>query len=417
LNGADDRREVFELADTVRDTLMASSAALIYSNHLTWSGPKSPSLKAESAGAALGLCNNEPFAGEPCAAFCSAVLIDDDLVLTAGHCLGSTPAQATEVCQSLQVVFGYAVVAKNQMPTIVGDQVFSCRKVVLLDPDFAIFQLDRPAPAPLAPARAAMSTVRSGDRLVVASYTAGLPLKVELEATVTSASPRGSFVLASDTFLGSSGGGLFTQSLELAGLFERGEPDWVNLGGCSRARQSTTPSEEGQSVLPVYDSLCARGWQSERLCGLQPVCGDRPCSAACPNDCPLPRCGDLLCEPPERAICAEDCSRYDDVPISWLGDPASYPPDTLGSSKPVVSAASGGCAISNERPAAAAAAWCLVLVAPALRWRRRLRTGKLRIRERLTQSVRRRLRARRPDLAGLTNIATLAGCRKRGRLS
>ena len=376
LNGVDNRKEVFELNDTVRNTLMASSAALVYSNHLIWGDSKSLRLKAESASAALNLCDDEPFADEPCAAFCSAVLIDDDLVLTAGHCLGGTAAQATQVCQNLQAVFGYALLAKAQLPTLAGDRVFSCRRVVLLGPEFAIFQLDRRAAAPLTPAQVAGTIVRSGDQLIVASYTAGLPLKVELEASVTSALPDGSFVVASDTCFGSSGGALFTQSLELVGLFERGEPDWVNSGSCSRARQSTAPAEEGRSVLTAYDSLCKAGWRSERLCGAQPACGDGSCSAACSNPCSPPTCGDLVCEPTERAVCSRDCSRYDDVPGDWLDDPAHHPShQTANSAEPVALVASGGCAISHRR--VTAAAWCLLLIVPALRRRRRLQLSRI----------------------------------------
>src|SRR5262249_38343194 len=42
--------------------------------------------RASSWGDLQELCPGEPFADQPAAAFCSGVLVDWDLVLTAGHC-------------------------------------------------------------------------------------------------------------------------------------------------------------------------------------------------------------------------------------------------------------------------------------------------------------------------------------------
>jgi len=354
LNGVDDRKEAFELDEATRASVTSSSAALVYLNHLSWGAPDVVSLNAESAGEALGLCDGEPFANEPSAAFCSAVLIDDDLVLTAAHCVGRDAASAAQVCHRLQVVFGYELSAPNSNPELRGDQVFSCRRVVMVGAapaDYAVLQLDRPVVAPLTPARFAAESVEVGDQLLVASYGEGLPLKVELQAQVTSKSlAADSFVLASDTFAGSSGGGLFTTSLDLIGLFVNGAPDWVQENGCKRATRSLIPAEQGQPVAAVPDAICATGWQSERLCASELNCSDAACRAACPGNCPVPRCGDALCERLERQNCARDCSPYANVPSSWLGDPTLYPVprESEPSSSPVGSA--GGCAMSDRGP-------------------------------------------------------------------
>lgn len=373
LNGGDDRKEAFDLDEATRSSITSSSAALLYLNRLSWGPTDAVSLNTLSAGVALGLCDDEPFADEPSAAFCSAVLIDDDLVLTAAHCVGRDAASATEVCHRLQVVFGYALFAPNSQPELHGDQVFSCRRVVTVGAapaDYAVLQLDRPVGAPLTPARFATDSVELGDRLVVASYGAGLPLKVELQAEVTSTSlAADSFVVASDTFAGSSGGSLFTTSLDLIGLFVSGGADWVQVDGCKRALRSAVPAEQGQTVTGVQDAICATGWPSERLCASQSNCSHAACSAACPGNCPVPRCGDALCERSERQSCARDCSPYADVPSSWLDDPAFYraPQEPEPSSSPVVSAG-GGCALS-DRGRRNTLWWPLGLVIPMLRRR------------------------------------------------
>ena len=374
LNGNDDRLEVFELDEATRQATVSSSAALVYANHVSWDGPSGVSLNAESAAVAFGLCSDEPFGSEPSAAFCSGVLIDDDLLLTAGYCLGDDVASARQLCQRVQVVFGYVLQAADSQPQVDANQVFSCRRVVTLSAapvDLAVLQLDRAASALLAPAQFAASAVEPGDSLLIASYGSGLPLKVELAAPVTSASTTdGSFVLGSDTFSGSSGGGLFTKAFELAGLFEEGEPDWVKSDGCSRTQHSATPAERGQPTSAVAAAVCASGWQSNRLCGVQPDCGQAVCSAACPENCAAPRCGDLLCQPSERQTCASDCARYADVPSSWLDDPAAYrghkeaaAPTAAGLS------ASGGCALSGRGPPGPAW-WPIGLAVPLLRRRR-----------------------------------------------
>jgi len=371
LNGGDDRKEVFELDEVTRSSVTSSSAALLYLNRLSWGPADAVSLNAVSAGVALGLCDDEPFANEPLAAFCSTVLIDDDLVLTAAHCVGRDAASATQVCQRLQVVFGFELFAPNSEPELHGDQVFGCRRVVTVGEapaDYAVLQLDRPVAAPLAAARFATESVELGDRLVVSSYGEGLPLKVELQAQVTGTSlGADSFVLASDTFAGSSGGGLFTTSLDLIGLFVSGASDWLQVNGCKRALRSVSPAEQGQPVAGVQDAICATGWRSERLCASQSDCSHAACSAACPGNCPPPRCGDALCERSERQSCARDCSPYANVPSSWLGDPALYraPREPEPSSSRVLSPG-GGCALS-DRGQRNTHWWLLGLVIPILR--------------------------------------------------
>lgn len=106
LNGEDDRSELFEVekADE-REVLQRGVAALMWAHRIDVRRPRE--LRATSAGEALGLCDDEKFAVQPSASFCSATLIDDELVLTAGHCLGDDAAAAAERCQRLWITFDY----------------------------------------------------------------------------------------------------------------------------------------------------------------------------------------------------------------------------------------------------------------------------------------------------------------------
>ncbi|MEO0325944.1 MAG: trypsin-like serine protease, partial [Myxococcota bacterium] len=100
-----------------------------------------PDLQSEQ-----GLCDDESFLEQPTAGFCSGTLIADDLVLTAGHCLSSAD------CRNTLFVFDYTW-ADGELGVIEDQDVFECARVVArrppnsigLDPEYAIFQLDRPA--------------------------------------------------------------------------------------------------------------------------------------------------------------------------------------------------------------------------------------------------------------------------------
>jgi hypothetical protein len=99
--GTDDRKEYFEVTD--EGTLATMSQATVALVSKTWVGPQSGPFAATtpSWGDLDGPCPGERFADQPAAAFCTGVLVDWDLVLTAGHC-----ARATTV-NDMAAVFDY----------------------------------------------------------------------------------------------------------------------------------------------------------------------------------------------------------------------------------------------------------------------------------------------------------------------
>ena len=60
-----------------------------------------------------------PFSDQPSSAQCSGVLIDDDLVLTAAHCLRALP------CEEWRLVFGFYYIAPGVLNAIRSEDVFS----------------------------------------------------------------------------------------------------------------------------------------------------------------------------------------------------------------------------------------------------------------------------------------------------
>jgi len=366
INGADDRLELYEhepVGD--RELLGRSVAALMWAHRVDYATPKS--LRAISAEQALGLCPDERFAEQPAAAFCSATLIDKDLVLTAGHCLGGSQQEAEDRCKRLRVVFGYYYASPSELGLASADDVYACRQVVYHQhtssdqnfADVAVLQLDRPVTANRQPVILGVDRPQAGDALVAAGNGVGLPMKVDAGGRVMEVPLDADyFVVSTDSFEGGSGGPVFNDAMALVGYQVRGEQDWQAGNGCYEARHSEQPMEQHQFAQFAIQLMCDSSWPSETLCHRSTECGDGVCAGAetnksCPQDCPAARCGDDLCEPSERLHCAQDCSAYADVPAAWMEDPASF---HWLSSPPAVQAATpkGGC---SAKPLAPASPW------------------------------------------------------------
>jgi V8-like Glu-specific endopeptidase len=340
LVGSDDRLELFQAPKEVRSGVGAA-AAFIFGNHLRWRPDGGVTLDAPTLRDNLNVCPDEAFSAEPTAAFCSGVLLDENLVATAGHCLGDDPAAT---CRQMFVTFGYAYDAPGVAIELSSERVFACRNVVVVDrsdADFAVVELERPAR--IAPPVRSERPLAAGDALVVASYPSGLPLKVEVGATVLDAPPGIYFGAATDTFAGSSGGPLFDDAGGLVGIMTRGEIDYWFDQTCERPVRVTTSREQQQRLDPLLFALCASRYGGRPLCRRTYRCGDDVCNVGepqtCARDCPSARCGDEVCELSERVTCAKDCSRFVDVPGSWTLPPEEY---FLDGSTEVLP--SGGCA-------------------------------------------------------------------------
>jgi hypothetical protein len=337
INGQDDRRELYELDDAAgREVVERSTAALMWSHRLDIRDPST--VRATSAEEALALCPDERFAEQDSAAFCSAVLIDEDLVLSAGHCLGADSARASDRCRRTWIVFGDYYAAPGRLALDSARDVYACRQVVYHErastlqniADIAILKLDRPIGPERQRVAIASESPPVGAPLLAPSHGAGLPLKVDLGGVVIDAPAGSDYLVAStDSFVGGSGAPIFGTELSLVAYQVRGAADWVDDGGCFRASHAEQPQEEHQLARRAIEALCASGWPSGPLCGRAAACGDGLCSGAetseaCAEDCPPPACGDGLCEVSEHAVCDADCRAYLDVPATWLDDPARF---------------------------------------------------------------------------------------------
>lgn len=288
VNGGDDRREYFQLAEPSQRAALEqftvalmsdSAAAALTSGHVaalpTW-------------GEINGLCDGEPFGEQPAAAFCSGVLVDWNLVLTSGHCVNAVPES------SLRVAFDYFYRSAGEL-AIRDEDVYAVERVVIARRDestpgdqgerldFAWLELERAAQPPHRPAPTYTKSrgASESERVISIGAGGGVPIKWDEGGRVRyTRSEFDDYLIAdTDTSQGSSGGGIFDENLVVLGSLARGAADFVRTeAGCYATSSESDPSAAREQFTYVHravEGLCSTGSPSV-LCN--PECSE-PCDA------------------------------------------------------------------------------------------------------------------------------------------
>ena len=323
--GTDDRRDYYDSSnETLRQLTRESIVALINPWTIDASDPEHVQFAGPTLAESHQLCEGERFGEQPTAAFCSGTLIDDDLVLTAGHCVN--PAN-TDCAAEVRFVFNYYLDSATSLAPITTADIYGCQEVVAFAQgnvgvqtlDFAVVKLDRPVSAQRRPASVNVNSSAVAQRTSVSiiGMGSGIPAKLDDGGKVIDprSSVRDFFTASTDSFGGNSGSGVFDSAGRVVGILVRGSRDYTNLGNCNVV--NTLPdvgSGEGEAVTYVaraIDQLCQSGWPSERLCNAAASCGDGQCTGtedvtSCPQDCTA-TCGNDRCEAGETQSCPQDC--------------------------------------------------------------------------------------------------------------
>nr|WP_254625158.1 ricin-type beta-trefoil lectin domain protein [Myxococcus sp. CA051A] len=216
------------------------------------------------------LCSTERFLDEPVLGDCSGVLIDDDLVLTAGHCV-----TASNAC-TWKWVFNYYRPSAGTYATISEDDFFACDEIVLRSsppaPDFAIIRLDRPATPRFTPARVAYGRQAfvTGHEVALIGSPSGLPLKIVSEGVITGGAANDNPSTSLDAMHGNSGSAVYSRNgYTVVGVLHsaNGGDDYDPNGTCN-VLASWVHAESDFLAMPVIlNTLCSKpGFQSDRLC-------------------------------------------------------------------------------------------------------------------------------------------------------
>ncbi|MCB9611795.1 MAG: trypsin-like peptidase domain-containing protein [Sandaracinus sp.] len=292
LSGPDDRVELYETSDAVLQEIgRRSVAALMDARFVDRDGLRTISLgELIMSEFDVAACDDVPFLDQPAIAGCTGTLIDDDLILTASHCV---PTQ--EFCDDLAIVFDYHYAAEGRLEEIGPEDVYTCTSIEVISylRDQAIIRLDREVEAPHQPAtvRKGEDLIRAGERLSVLSHGLGLPLKVDDASEMGPIRPEGidTFYYSSDVFGGSSGAPILDRRGEVIGVVSRGPAPDFDDGRCVGLEALDVedgPQNVASYVHRTMHRLCNGGPGSARLCRDKkawcPSCKSGGCSAGGP---------------------------------------------------------------------------------------------------------------------------------------
>jgi hypothetical protein len=292
--GTDDRFEVYDEPDPELQRIARQSiVALIESRTLTYLLADEYSTLPER-----GVCPDERFANQPVAASCSGTLIDDDLVLTAGHCISPD-----RPCGSFNYVFNFYLDGPDLLAPIRDEDVYRCKRVVLerdaptdaVTPDFVVIQLDRPVEGNHAPIefRPAAVPLAKADPLSMIGFGSGLPAKIDSGARVAEppTPERDYFIANLDAFEGHSGSSIYDSSHRLSGILLGGRvPDYVTAPdeNCARVNvfDDSQAGEVAHDIATIVKALCDDGWERDNVCEVAACQGDN-----CGTPSPTPDAG------------------------------------------------------------------------------------------------------------------------------
>lgn len=313
--GDDDRTDYYAVSDeNLRKLTRESIVALVRPFSLDRSDADSFTPSGSTLGDRRDLCEGERFAGDPTMAFCSGTLIDDDLVLTAGHCIDDQGD-----CEDTLFVFDYLYESEGQLATITAEDVYGCAQLVTRRNrdgiDYAVVQLDREvdderSPAPV---RAGDDPMQVDDPITVIGFGSGIPAKVDTGGRVTDARETlvDYFEGTPDTFGGNSGSGVFDANGEVVGILVRGATDYVDDGSCTRV--NTLPADGGGDsedmtyASRAIASLCETEVETTLCDGRGGYC--RPCSD---DEACLDGFGCIVDPEARISYCTEGCATDDD---------------------------------------------------------------------------------------------------------
>ena len=241
--GEDDRLDVYQVTDSNLLHLAQAACVVVFTGEIQNNGDGTYTLLTAPWVSYQGnpLCEDEPFRGQQTLGFCSGYLVGEDIVITAGHCVGFNGVAS---CGTTAFVFNFEQVDESTPPPSVvpEDQVYFCSEIISTQlgdgHDYSVVRLDRPVQDRIPLDIRREGSVALGDPLVVVGHPVTLPKKIAGGAVVKD--PNGTspwFAANLDTYAGNSGSlvaNLIDHRVE--GILVRGQSDFTTSGSCARSR-------------------------------------------------------------------------------------------------------------------------------------------------------------------------------------
>ncbi|MBK9127550.1 MAG: proprotein convertase P-domain-containing protein [Phycisphaerales bacterium] len=252
--GTDDRKDLYEVTSPFILGLAQATAVLLEPGDYTNNGNGTYTLNATRwlTQGGTPVCTTEPFRGQYQVGNCSAFLVGQDLIATAGHCVTS----ASACTGGIAFAFGFSTPGPGQDPSLVipADNIYFCTQIVHRayggELDHAVVRVDRPVvgrtPVPIR----RTGEVGLNEPLVMIGHPVVLPTKVDAGGVVQNPRPGGGWFYANvDAYGGNSGSAVFNLNTGVVeGILVRGNTDFETVSGCVRSR-----------VCP--DTGCSGDWE------------------------------------------------------------------------------------------------------------------------------------------------------------
>jgi len=178
----------------------------------------------------LNICPNynafhDKISLQPSIGSCSGFLIEEDVLLTASHCI-----EGLKDCKESYWVFNFKINSKSIAPSsFQAKNVYKCTEIIDQDKslDYAILRLDRSVIGRKSLKVRQRGKVLAKSKLVVIGYPQGLPLKFSTNAKIRNNQLENQFIINSDTFEGNSGSPVVnTKNYLVEGVLVRGGTDF-----------------------------------------------------------------------------------------------------------------------------------------------------------------------------------------------
>jgi V8-like Glu-specific endopeptidase len=271
------RKNLWEIDDDVVTQQAIASVALFRSSDFDATPEGTQRLHAKTFKDVMLLCPDERFANELQGAFCSGLLVTNDTVLTAGHCVNELQKDShIPTLADIRFVFGFSVdssaspgrgeFSKQQFyrakapagnHTSITDSTLSGKASSATREDWALIKLEAPVPPDVADpiTNAAHVKIANGTDVYALGFPSGIPLKYATAAQVSANASKFYFMTNLNTFDGNSGSGVFSgYTNDLVGILTSGEPQdfyWDSEAACSRPYYCSRNGCTGEAVTRI----------------------------------------------------------------------------------------------------------------------------------------------------------------------
>ena len=195
--------------------------------------------ESRTLGQNFNLCAGEQFADQPASGHCSAFLVSETILVTAGHCDDLLPY---DMCKEASWVFGFHTNSNGEVVTSIPESdVYHCKRIIAKEfsstKDYAVVELDRPVKNRKPLKIASKNSVKAGDQIMMIGFPDGIPMKIAPNGKILTVDSD-SYQASLDAFHGNSGSVVMNQEThEVVGILVAGNPDYQRVsspaGSCN----------------------------------------------------------------------------------------------------------------------------------------------------------------------------------------